>query len=150
MQGGLPAGSPGPVSSKMPPYWRELKETFEEDLTSWRGGKILFKHPFQLIGLVHSWGMEEPEQLARPVRIALFSVTHCCFSMWKDRTIELVIEEEAGHIFKINPAADGRLSSCLGLSFHTQCILKVIIFLENASGVVVPSRSSLMRDPASV
>ena len=97
------------------PSWRELKETFEEDLTSWQGRKILFRHPFRLIGLVHSWGMEEPEQLTRPVRIALFSVIHCWFSMWKDRIIELVIEEEAGHILKINPAA-WRLSSCLGLS----------------------------------
>lgn len=70
--------------------------------------------------------------------------------MWKDRIIELVIEEEAEHVFKINPAADRRLSSCLGLSFHTQCILQVIIFLENPSGVVVPSCSSFMRDPASV
>lgn len=71
------------------------------------------------------------------------------FSMWKDRIIELVIEE-AGHIFKINPAADRRVGSFLGLSFHTQWMLQVIIFLENLSDAIVPSCSSLMSDPASV
>lgn len=35
------------------PSWRELKEAFEEDLTSSRGRKTLFK---QLISLLHSWG----------------------------------------------------------------------------------------------
>lgn len=73
------------------PSWRELKETFEDHLTSWQGRKILFKHPFWLIVLVDSWGMEEPEQLTRLVWVALFSVTYCWFSMWKDRMIELVI-----------------------------------------------------------
>lgn len=73
------------------PSWKELKKTFEEDLASWWGRKILLKRPFRLIGLLHSWGMEEPEKLTRPVWIALFS--HCWFSMWKDRIIKLVIEE---------------------------------------------------------
>lgn len=57
--------------------WRELKETFEEGLASWWGRKTSFKYPFWLIGLVRSYGMEEPEHVTRPVRIALFSVTHC-------------------------------------------------------------------------
>lgn len=142
-------GHLGLLLVKCLPSWRELKETFEEDLTSWWGRKILFKCPFWSIGLVHSWGMEEPERLTRPVWVALFSITHCWFSMRKDRIVELVIGEEAGHMLKINPAADRRPSSCLGLSCHTQCVLQVIIFLENPSGVVVSLCSSLMRDPAS-
>lgn len=80
------------------PYWRKLKGTFEEYLTSWWGRTILFKFPFQLIVLVHSHGMEGPQQFTRPVRIALFTVTHCWFSVWQDRIIELVTEE-VGHIF---------------------------------------------------
>lgn len=113
--------SPGPVSSKMPfsPSWRELKETFEEELTSWWGRTILFKCLFWLIGLMHSWWMEEPGQFTGPVWITLFSGTHCWFPMCKDTVTELVTQDKAGHILKINPAA-WRLSSCLGLLFHTQ------------------------------
>lgn len=35
---------------------------FEEDLSSWWGRMILFKRLSWLIGLVHSWWVEEPGQ----------------------------------------------------------------------------------------
>lgn len=61
-----------------------------EDLACRKERKMLFTHPFQLIGLVHS-----QESLDTSVWIALLSVIWWWFSMWKNS------------IWK--------LSSCLGL-----------------------------------